>query len=181
LIGVETVARRLAAIPLNGSRFDPPEDLRLACRKRLDAKGRNATGSYERMRLDEPAPTMRTRRTTPACGSFVHPIEDRGITLREAAALQIFPATYRFSGNYGNIERQIGNAVPVLMARALGDVVAAIVDNAPLAARTAATIDRADSSGSSCSQTLTTAQPAAQSNSSVSVSRSRLRASFASQ
>jgi DNA (cytosine-5)-methyltransferase 1 len=41
--------------------------------------------------------------------------------LREAAAIQTFPATYKFAGKRGDIERQIGNAVPVGMAAAIAD------------------------------------------------------------
>ncbi|MFE6714649.1 DNA cytosine methyltransferase [Streptomyces sp. NPDC057695] len=78
-------------------------------------------------KLDEPAPTMTTRCTTPACGTFVHPTEHRGLTLREAATFQTFPVSYVFSGNYGSIERQIGNAVPVRMAKGLGLIASVIL------------------------------------------------------
>lgn len=114
-----TVLARLKAIPAGGGRFDLPVKHQLDCHKRLGTR-RNATSSYGRLRYDSLAPTMTTRCTTPACGSFVHPTEARGISLREAASLQTFPATYDFAGSYGSIERQIGNAVPVRMARALG-------------------------------------------------------------
>ena len=67
--------------------------------------------------------TMTTRCTTPSCGRFIHPTEHRGISLREAALLQTFPHNYMFEGNYGQTEQQIGNAVPVRMAMALGLVV----------------------------------------------------------
>ncbi|MFB4302632.1 DNA cytosine methyltransferase [Actinomadura sp. NTSP31] len=119
------VAARIAAVPVNGSRFDLPPDLQLDCHRRVT--GRTATASYGRIRLDAPAPTMTTRCTTPACGSFIHPTEHRGITLREAAILQTFPPTYQFLGHYGSIEQQIGNAVPVRMAAALGEVVRGIL------------------------------------------------------
>ncbi|NMM32901.1 MAG: DNA cytosine methyltransferase [Phycicoccus sp.] len=122
-----TVKARIRAVPVGGTRFDLPPEHRLACHENLDLRGRNATASYGRLRLDEPAPTMTTRCTTPACGSFIHPTEHRGITLREAATLQTFPPTYRFSGAYGSVERQIGNAVPVLMAAVLGRTIKALV------------------------------------------------------
>ncbi len=117
----EEVKARIAAIPINGTRFDLPVELQLKCHKKLHySRIRSATASYGRIRLDAPAPTMTTRCTTPACGSFIHPTEDRGITLREAAVIQTFPLDYRFCGGYDSIERQIGNAVPVRMAKALG-------------------------------------------------------------
>jgi DNA (cytosine-5)-methyltransferase 1 len=120
------VAARIAAVPINGTRFDIPEEHQLPCHRRLDREGvplRVATASYGRVRSDQPSPTMTTRCTTPACGSFIHPTDDRGLTLREAASFQTFPANYRFAGGYDAIERQIGNAVPVRLAEALGLVV----------------------------------------------------------
>lgn len=74
---------------------------------------------------------MTTRCTTPSCGSFVHPDEHRGLTLREAATLQTFPTGYFFSGGYDAIERQIGNAVPVRLAEALGLAVRTLLDCPP--------------------------------------------------
>ncbi|GGV39461.1 cytosine-specific methyltransferase [Kitasatospora herbaricolor] len=124
------VEARIAAIPVGGNRFDLPVEHQLDCHRRL-ANPRNAASSYGRIKLDEPAPTMTTRCTTPACGTFIHPTKNRGLTLREAATFQTFPVTYRFYGNYGSIERQIGNAVPVRMAKGLGLIATAIL-NAPL-------------------------------------------------
>lgn len=115
------VADRIAAIPVGGNRFDLPESLQLECHKNLKpGSKRSAAGSYGRMKWNEPAPTMTTRCTTPACGSFIHPDQNRAITLREAAAIQTFPHDYLFEGSIGEIERQIGNAVPVKMAAEIG-------------------------------------------------------------
>jgi DNA (cytosine-5)-methyltransferase 1 len=112
------VLARIMAVPQNGSRFDLPPEHRLDCHNRL--RGRRATASYGRVKWDEPSPTMTTRCTTPSCGTFIHPDEHRGLTLREAALLQTFPMDYVLLGGYDSVERQIGNAVPVQMARALG-------------------------------------------------------------
>lgn len=115
------IMQRVEAIPEGGNRFSLPEDLQLECHKRLARAGKSgATGSYGRLKWDEPAPTMTTRCTTPACGPFLHPQENRPITLREAAAIQTFPVRYAFAGTRGDVERQIGNAVPVRMARDIG-------------------------------------------------------------
>lgn len=112
---------RVNAIPVGGRRFDLPPEHRLRCHDDVDkAGGHRATASYGRVRLDHPAPTMTTRCTTPACGSFIHPTENRGLTLREAAWFQTFPINYDFVGTYESIERQIGNALPVRMAYYLG-------------------------------------------------------------
>jgi DNA (cytosine-5)-methyltransferase 1 len=110
--------KRLAAIPAGGSRFDLPAHLVLKCHADIGHSG--ATGPYGRIARNRPAPTMTTRCTTPACGAFAHPTENRGLTLREAALLQTFDANYRFVGGYGSIERQIGNAVPVRLAEIVG-------------------------------------------------------------
>jgi DNA (cytosine-5)-methyltransferase 1 len=117
---------RIRAMPVGGGRRDLPEHLRLACHDRL--KGAHATSIYGRIDPSRPSSTMTTRCTTPSCGRFVHPSEDRGLSLREAALLQTFPLQYAFCGGYGEIERQIGNAVPVRLAEALGRIVARLLD-----------------------------------------------------
>lgn len=122
----ETTLGRIRRIPVGGTRFDLPESYQLPCHKRLTK--RHATSSYGRIRLDAVAPTMTSRCTTPACGSFVHPTEHRGITLREASLIQTFPLNYRFEGTYDQIERQIGNALPVKVACGLGLLVAQLIN-----------------------------------------------------
>jgi DNA (cytosine-5)-methyltransferase 1 len=114
----KAVAERIRLVPVNGGRFDLPESHQLECHKSLGSK-RSAAAAYGRMRFDEPAPTLTTRCTTPACGRFLHPTEHRGISLREAALIQTFPRRYSFEGTYESIESQIGNAVPVRMAEGL--------------------------------------------------------------
>ena len=129
------VAARIAAVPVGGTRFDLPPEHQLACHSKLAASGRStksgATASYGRVKAGEAAPTMTTRCTTPACGSFVHPIENRGLTIREAATFQTFPVDYQFCGGYDAVERQIGNAVPVRMAHGLGLAVRSALGDHP--------------------------------------------------
>jgi DNA (cytosine-5)-methyltransferase 1 len=116
---------RIKAMPQGGGRMALPTELELACHARLEK--RNATSIYGRIDPTKAAPTMTTRCTTPSCGRFVHPTEDRGLTLREAALLQTFPIDYIFKGNYGEIERQVGNAVPPRLAEAAGLVVKKLI------------------------------------------------------
>ena len=64
-------------------------------------------------------------RSFPKCyslsnGRFGHPEQDRAISLREAASIQTFRDDYIFYGNLMEVGRQIGNAVPVLLAQTLG-------------------------------------------------------------
>lgn len=72
----------------------------------------------QRLPLNEPSPTILTART-----SYYHPVEPRYLTPREAAACQSFPNDFIFHGSQTAVFRQIGNAVPPLLARALGEVV----------------------------------------------------------
>ena len=72
----------------------------------------------QRLPLNEPSPTILTART-----SYYHPIEARYLTPREAAACQSFPNDFIFHGSQTAIFRQIGNAVPPLLAEALGQVI----------------------------------------------------------
>jgi len=72
----------------------------------------------QRLPLNEPSPTILTART-----SYYHPIEPRYLTPREAAACQSFPNSFIFHGSQTAVFRQIGNAVPPLLARALGESV----------------------------------------------------------
>ncbi|MCU1291389.1 MAG: hypothetical protein JWP08_239 [Bryobacterales bacterium] len=119
------VRQRIRAIPVGGSRLDLPKRLVLPCHVDI---GRNARAAYGRILLGGGvAPTMTTRCTSPSCGAFLHPDEDRAITLREASLIQTFPRRYKFRGSSAAIERQIGNAVPVRMAKGLGLIVRTMI------------------------------------------------------
>ncbi len=63
--------------------------------------------------------TIRTEFFKPEKGRYLHPFEDRAITHWEAAVLQGFPETHRFVGSKTAIARQIGNAVPIPLGRAI--------------------------------------------------------------
>ena len=107
------VLERLRFIPKDGgSRASLPPRLHLECHKRM-GKNQSYTDVYGRMKWNDVAPTLTTGCTDVTKGRFVHPEQDRAITLREAAVLQGFPKDYKFAGNSSNIATQIGNAVPV--------------------------------------------------------------------
>ncbi|MBI5759701.1 MAG: DNA cytosine methyltransferase [Planctomycetales bacterium] len=105
------VAARIRQVPADGgSRASLPRHLRLECHKNSDG----FKDVYGRMAWDEPAPTITTGCFNPSKGRFLHPKEDRGITMREAALLQSFPKSYKFPATLGKakIATMIGNALP---------------------------------------------------------------------
>lgn len=113
--------RRFAFIKKDGgSRFDLPPDLVLDCHK--GHKGHPDV--YGRMAWNDVAPTLTTGCTDVTRGRFLHPHDDRAITLREAARLQTFPDCYQYKGCPQEIARQIGNAVPVEFVRTIGHAMA---------------------------------------------------------
>lgn len=109
---------RLIATPEDGGdRRDWPRRLRLACH----ARGYEGhTDAYGRMWWDAPAPTLTGRCHSISNGRYAHPAQRRGISLREAAALQTFRDSYEFFGPHNHIALQIGNAVPVRLGKELG-------------------------------------------------------------
>lgn len=116
--------RILKAVPTNGgSRSDVSDtSVLLDCHQRNPKLHKDVFG---RMNWDGPAPTLTCRCTDVYCGRFGHPEENRGLTLREAAALQSFPDKYVFYGTFFHASTQVGNAVPVRLARHLGKAVTA--------------------------------------------------------
>jgi DNA (cytosine-5)-methyltransferase 1 len=79
---------------------------------------RDCTTLYYRLNPARPSYTITCYYRNIASGPFLHPWEDRSLSHREAARLMSFPDSYKFMGS--NFTRQIGNAVPVLMAKAIG-------------------------------------------------------------
>lgn len=79
---------------------------------------RDCTTLYHRLDPNRPSYTITCYFRNVASGPFLHPYEDRSLSFREAARLMSFPDRYKFVGT--NFTRQIGNAVPVLMAKAIG-------------------------------------------------------------
>jgi DNA (cytosine-5)-methyltransferase 1 len=105
------VMARIKKIPKNGgSRSDLKKSDQLPCHKRC----RGFNDIYGRMSWDAVSPTITGGCVNPSKGRFLHPEEDRAITLREAAILQTFPKDYRFhlEGGKGAVATQIGNALP---------------------------------------------------------------------
>ena len=79
------------------------------------------SGTWCRMKKDGIARTITTRYDTPSSGEFTHPFLDRAITTREAARIQSFPDTYHFYGAKSSQMKQVGNAVPPLLGKAIAE------------------------------------------------------------
>lgn len=118
--------RRLASLRPGQNNRELPEELRLACHKRVQGEaspaGKSRHGGfsdgYTRMDPDRPSPTITTRCHSVSNGRYGHFDENqvRAITPREAAALQSFPRDYRFPDRVRTAARMIGNAVPPRLA-----------------------------------------------------------------
>lgn len=104
--------RRLAMIPKGAGKEVLPSEERT---KSI------YSGTWSRMIEDDISVTITTRYDTPSSGRFTHPILDRCITTREAARLQSFPDSYRFYGNKTSQMKQVGNAVPPLLSKAIAE------------------------------------------------------------
>lgn len=113
-----------ASIP-GGTWRDWPKNLKAACHVR--DSGATYPAVYGRMKWDEPSPTITTQCFGYGNGRFGHPEQDRAISLREAAMLQGFPRNYSFLPDnepvsFATLGRLIGNAVPVALGKAIGEV-----------------------------------------------------------
>ena len=115
-LSAQNVKRIKAANP-GKSRAGIPEELRPPCHKEKDEGFSNV---YGRMKWDEPSPTITGGCTTFSKGRFGHPVEDRTISVREAALLQTFPIDYQFDIPYmEHVCNVIGNALPCDFAEVL--------------------------------------------------------------
>jgi len=108
----DKVKKIISLVPKNGgSRSDIPREYWLECHKKNESGYRDV---YGRMSWDDVAPTITGGCHNPSKGRFIHPDQDRAITLREAALLQTFPPDYFFSMARGkdSVALMIGNALP---------------------------------------------------------------------
>lgn len=110
----KTALERLKLIPPKGGKeYLPKEHLTKSI----------YSGTWTRMDADDISVTITTRFDTPSSGRFTHPFLDRAITVREAARIQSFPDTFVFYGSKTSQMKQVGNAVPPLLAKAIAEYI----------------------------------------------------------
>lgn len=82
---------------------------------------------YSRLDGDKPSVTITVNFVHPASNRCIHPVCDRALTPREGARLQSFDDEFLFAGNRAQVVKQIGNAVPPLLGRAIGEALSSVL------------------------------------------------------
>ena len=117
----------LKMIPEGGNWRDLPENIIPIAMGGAYKSGGGKVGFYRRLSYDQPSPTVVTspvQKATMMC----HPTQDRPLSIKEYARIQQFPDNWIFTGTTAAKYRQIGNAVPVGLAEAIGKAVCAVAD-----------------------------------------------------
>jgi len=131
--------KRLKAVVPGGTNLGFDEELTLACHDRTRSKScaKGFSDVYTRMSPDKPAPTITTKCISISNGRFGHfdPEQARGISVREAAALQSFPDDYVFYGGLCASAKMVGNAVPPKLSQFFANYLMSALasDNTPVA------------------------------------------------
>ena len=107
----DTILRRYKYVPQGGNWQDIPNRLM----RNYSDRSRCHTGIYRRLYYDLPSVVIGNYRKN----MLIHPEQDRGLSVREAARIQSFPDWYEFQGSIGFQQQQVGNAVPPLLAKAV--------------------------------------------------------------
>ncbi|WP_282143103.1 DNA cytosine methyltransferase [Cellulophaga baltica] len=120
----ELTLKRLERVEKDGGNrlsFANDKNLQLNCFIDRDTSFKDTFG---RLWWDKPSPTITTKFFSVSNGRFVHPEENRALSIREGATLQSFPKSYKFIGtSMGSIARLIGNAVPPEYAKRVGQAI----------------------------------------------------------
>lgn len=117
----ELALSRMKLIPSNGDKRDVMKKAPELCPPSWKKMGNQAVDVWGRMNWDKPSNTIRCSFQSASKGRYLHPVENRVISLREGARLQGIPESWEFYGDRTSIARQIGNGVPVPLAKAVAD------------------------------------------------------------
>lgn len=109
---------------------DLPKDIQADAMGKSYNLGGGKTGFYRRLSYSKPSPTLVTHPAMPAT-DLCHPVENRPLSTEEYRVIQGFPDQWRFCGKITDIYRQIGNAVPIELARAAARAIIADKKNTP--------------------------------------------------
>jgi DNA (cytosine-5)-methyltransferase 1 len=113
-----TNLERIRHIPPGGGREHLPLRLQLPCHRKNPTH--RHVEVYGRLAWEKPSGTITARFDSFTRGRFGHPEDDRSLTIREGARLQTFPDDFVFLGNREECAKQVGNAVPPILAEMLG-------------------------------------------------------------
>lgn len=116
----DKVQHRISFVPQGGNWKDVPEEL-----WPTDRKNRHSS-AYKRLDVTKPSCTIDTGNNH---SNYFHPLYNRIPTVREAARLQSFPDNFVFQGNRSEQYRQVGNAVPPLLAKVIADQLKEVLNN----------------------------------------------------
>jgi DNA (cytosine-5)-methyltransferase 1 len=119
------IAKYLERVPEGGNWRSLPQDMQPEAMGGAYESGGGKVGFYRRLSYKQPAPTLVTspiQKATVLC----HPRETRPLTVREYARLQHFPDSWIFEGNPQECYRQIGNAVPIPLGKAIGQMLVSV-------------------------------------------------------
>lgn len=109
-------------VPSGGNWRDLPEDIQKEAMGESYNSGGGKTGFFRRLSWDEPSPTV-TKKPNRKSSAFCHPEEIRPLAVEEWARIQSFPDEWGFSGGTYSKYSQIGNAVPCLLGKAVGEMI----------------------------------------------------------
>jgi DNA (cytosine-5)-methyltransferase 1 len=118
---------RIRATTEGAGRESWPERLHLAAHKGHAGH----SDVYGRLAWNKPASGLTTRCISYSNGRFGHPEQDRALSAREAALLQTFPKSFQISGSLASKAKQIGNAVPPLLATRIAESILAAIEPSP--------------------------------------------------
>lgn len=114
---------RFSFVPQGGGWQDIPYEHRLPCHQRVNTSKGGWPDTFGRLSWDGQCPTITGGFDSFTRGRYGHPLYDRPLTPREAARIQGFPDDFLFCGNRGEVRKQIGNAVPPPLAKAIGKAI----------------------------------------------------------